>query len=386
MKELTYSIVFTGDVSFDKYMDGRWNDKDLLSDEIYDFLYDSNNVIVNLEGALYQPLNTEGSSAYFHAMNPEAVSALRNMRADIWSISNNHIMDAGKEGIISTINNAKKVGCKTFGAGLNEDEASRPIIIDNKAGGVGIISVGYHNECVPATANSAGCFCWDNMELISNRIAEIKNRCRWCIVVSHGGEEFSPVPLPYTRDRYIKYLKMGADVVVGHHPHVVENYEMFEDGKIIFYSLGNFIFDTDYQRSHLYTDIGVLLKLNFTNEKIDFESIGIKINRTENKIVKYPLPDIFTNISSDDYELLAPLGAKAFIAEDMRKMIYLEPSKYNDNSEALESYFSGCSHEDYVKGSHMDFNKIIPLAEEYEKLQWQDSKLEKVKNYILTLL
>jgi poly-gamma-glutamate synthesis protein (capsule biosynthesis protein) len=224
------------------------------------------------------------------------------------------------------------------------------------------------------------------MELISKRISEIKNKCRWCIVVSHGGEEFSPMPLPYTRDRYIRFLQMGADVVVGHHPHVVENYELFEDGKMIFYSLGNFIFDTDYQRAHLYTDIGVLLKLNFSYERIEFETIGIKINRKESKIIKCGLPDIFANISSKEYDLLAPLAAKAFVAEDMRKMIYLQPSIYSNNSEALESYFSGCTHEDYVKGSHMDFDIIIPLAEKYKKMQWRNSELEKVKNYILTLL
>lgn len=386
MKELATSIVFTGDIGFDKYMDQKWEDEKLLSDEIYNFLHKADHVVANVEGAIYQPSSFQGVSSYFHAMNPQAVCALERMRADIWNICNNHIMDAGEDGIISTINNAQKVGCKTLGAGLNEDDASRPIIIDDKVGGIGIISVGYHNECLPATTDSAGCFCWDNMELISKRIAEIKNKCRWCVVVSHGGEEFSPMPLPYTRDRYIKYLQMGADVVVGHHPHVVENYELFEDGKMIFYSLGNFIFDTDYQRAHLYTDIGVLLKLNFTNKKIDFEAIGIKINRKANKIVKCDVPNIFTNISSKEYDLLAPLGAKAFIAEDIRKMMFLEPSKYNDNFEALESYFSGCDHEDYVKGSHMDFNIIVPLAEKYEKMQWQNSELEKVKNYILTLL
>lgn len=386
MHELATSIVFTGDIGFDKYMDKKWEDENLLSDEIYDFLNKANHVVANVEGAIYQPLSLEGVSSYFHAMNPQAVCALERMRADIWNIGNNHIMDAGEDGIISTIKNAKKVGCKTLGAGLNEEAASRPIIIDDKSGAIGIISVGYHNECLPATIDSAGCFCWDNMELISKRISEIKNKCRWCIVVSHGGEEFSPMPLPYTRDRYIRFLQMGADVVVGHHPHVVENYELFEDGKMIFYSLGNFIFDTDYQRAHLYTDIGVLLKLNFSYERIEFETIGIKINRKESKIIKCGLPDIFANISSKEYDLLAPLAAKAFVAEDMRKMIYLQPSIYSNNSEALESYFSGCTHEDYVKGSHMDFDIIIPLAEKYKKMQWRNSELEKVKNYILTLL
>ena len=126
----------------------------------------------------------------------------------------------------------------------------------------------------PATATEPGIFRWDDLDLIAKRIAEIKSRCRWCVIVSHGGEEFTSLPSPYTRDRYLKFLELGADVVVAHHPHVPENYELFDNGKAIFYSLGNFIFDTDYQRVHLYTDVGVLLKLIFTEEAIDFERSG----------------------------------------------------------------------------------------------------------------
>lgn len=379
------SIVFTGDVAFDQYMAGRWEDEKLLSDEIYDFLHRSDHVVINLEGALYQPPHT-AKTDYFHATDPQAVRALRRMKADIWSICNNHIMDAGNEGLISTADIAERNRCKIVGAGLNEYEASQPIFIYNQAGGIGILCVGYQNECIPATSHTAGCLAWDNDELIARRITEIKKKCRWCVVIAHGGEEFAPLPIPYTRERYINYLKMGADAVVGHHPHVPENYETFENGKIIFYSLGNFIFDTDYQRVHLYTDTGILLKFNFTKDHLDFEALGIKINRDRGEITVCELPDIFTDIPAEEYALLAPLGAKAFIAGDKRKMIYLEPSKYNGNPKALKEYFSGCSHEDYVKGSHMDFDMIVPLAEKVEKNEWQNSRLTKVKKYILSLL
>lgn len=379
------SIVFTGDVAFDQYMAGRWEDEKLLSDEIYDFLHRSDHVVINLEGALYQPPHT-AKTDYFHATDPQAVRALGRMKADIWNICNNHIMDAGMEGLISTKKIAEENACKTIGAGLHEEEASQPVYIDHPAGGIGILCVGYQKECIAATSHTAGCLAWDNDELIARRITEIKKKCRWCVVIAHGGEEFAPLPIPYTRERYINYLKMGADAVVGHHPHVPENYETFENGKIIFYSLGNFIFDTDYQRVHLYTDTGILLKFNFTKDHLDFEALGIKINRDRGEITVCELPDIFTDISAEEYALLAPLGAKAFIAGDKRKMIYLEPSKYNGNPKALKEYFSGCSHEDYVKGSHMDFDMIVPLAEKAENNEWQNSRLTKVKKYILSLL
>ena len=180
---------------------------------------------------------------------------------------------------------------------------------------------------------------------------------------------------------------MGADVVVGHHPHVPENYELFEDGKAIFYSLGNFIFDTNYQRVHLYTDLGVLLKLTFTEEKMDFDAMGIRIDRTEERIVEAELPDVFTDIPAREYELLAPLSAKAFVVEDMRKMIYLEPERFTDcTQEVWDGYFFSTEPDGYFEGAHMDFNIIVPFARTAEEGAWKSSKLEKVKNYILAQL
>jgi hypothetical protein len=50
--------------------------------------------------------------------------------------------------------------------------------------------------CVPATATEPGIFRWDDMQRIADRISEIKAKCRWCVVIAHGGEEFSAMPLP----------------------------------------------------------------------------------------------------------------------------------------------------------------------------------------------
>lgn len=195
------------------------------------------------------------------------------------------------------------------------------------------------------------------------------------------------MPSTYTRDRYIKYLELGADVVVGHHPHVPENYELFEDGKAIFYSLGNFIFDTDYQRSHKYTEFGVLLKLVFTEEKMDFEAIGTQIIRGPELIDIAPLPDIFANITAAEYDLLSPLGAKAFVAEEIRRMLYLHPETYADyNDTDWNGYFFSSRPEGYHKDKHMDFSVVVPHAENAEKGLWKQSRLNKVKEYLISLL
>jgi len=381
MKDST-SIVFTGDIGFDKHMNKKWEDESLLSPSILDFLHSADHVCANVEGALIDATGDGSKNVLFHSMNPKAADILHKMQADIWSLGNNHTMDAGKEGLISTQKIAAELGCKTVGAGLNIDEASNPIYLE-EAGGIGIVCVSYMVGCVPATKTQPGIFRWDCMDLIAQRIAEIKARCRWCIVISHGGEEFAAMPLPYTRNRYLKYIEMGADVVVGHHPHVPENYELLDNGKAIFYSLGNFIFDTDYQRAHPYTDLGILLKLIFTEEKLGFEAVGIQIQRSTERIETAPLPAIFTNIPANEYELLAPLSAKAFVIEDQRIMRYLDPEKFvNCGNDVWEEYYKQTSSY-YAKDAHMDYDVILPLSAEAESGNWKQSKLEGVKTYIL---
>ncbi len=384
-KEKT-SIIFTGDIGFDRYMDHRWEDDELLSKPILDFFHSADHVAANVEGALIDAVDDGSRGVFFHAMNPAATKVLKDMHADIWCVGNNHTMDAGREGVISTRKIARELGCRTIGAGLNEVEASEPIYLE-EAGGIGMFGVAYMAECIPATATEPGIFRWDDMDYIKKRIDEVKSKCRWCVIVSHGGEEFTSMPSPYTRDRYLRFLELGADAVVAHHPHVPENYELFPDGKAIFYSLGNFIFDTNYQRAHLYTDVGVLLKLIFTEEKLDFEAMGIQIVRGPEKIVEAPLPDIFTNIPAGEYALLSPLAAKAFVAEDMRKMIYLEPDRFTNAPQAVwDGYFFSTEPDGYFEGAHMDFNVIVPFSKTAEEGAWKYSKLDKVKAYILRQL
>ncbi|MBE6786711.1 MAG: CapA family protein [Ruminococcaceae bacterium] len=390
-KEKT-AIVFTGDIGFDRYMDHKWEDEQLLSQPILDFFDSADHTVANVEGAVMDIVNDGSRGAYFHTMVPKITTVLNKMHADIWNIGNNHIMDAGKDGIISTKAIAAQNGAFTIGAGLNLTEASEPVYLD-EAGGIGMFCTTYiseeslrKNEII-ATETLPGIFRWDAYEHIAQRISEVKAKCRWCVVVCHGGEEFACMPSPYTRERYMKYLELGADVVVAHHPHVPENYELFDDGKAIFYSLGNFIFDTDYQRAHQYTDNGVLLKLIFTEEKMSFEAMGVKLIRGEQRIVEAPLPYIFDNITAEDYENLVPLAVKSFIAEEKRRMVFLNPEIYtNATLEVWNEYFLHTEPEGYFAKEHMDFSCLVPLAERADEGACKERHLKRIKEYIISLL
>ena len=383
MKDTT-SIVFTGDIGFDRYMDGKWDDGELIADDVLSFLHSGDHVVANVEGPIVDvPANTatEGAVQLMHTMNPGAVNVLKNMNADIWNICNNHIMDAGEEGMKATLEQASGAGVKTLGAGMNIDEASRPLILD-EAGGIGLIGVGYQRGCKPAGPDKAGCLNWSDYDLIQERIKEIKKTCRWCVIVSHGGEEFTALATPYTRDRYLKYLEMGADVIVGHHPHVPMNYETVGD-KFIFYSLGNFIFDTPYQRAQFNTEFGLLVKLNFSTEAVSFDAFGIEIDRDKEHVIKGDLPDIFVDVQEEEYRLLAPLSAKMFVAATKRQQIFMKTMAPDATEEEWAEHFANPKRSGRVPGEGLDFFIVCPLAKEAEKGEWKKSTLEGVKNYIL---
>lgn len=389
-------LIFTGDIGFDKYMDGKWKDKDLLSKEVLSFLRSGDHLCVNVEGPLMDAEKKEGLSgaeALKHSMPLDIGTYLNELGADIWNICNNHIMDLGQEGLVSTLEESDKQNAFTLGAGRNIEEASKPIYCEG-AGGIGMIAVGYQRACRKADDETGGCFSWSDMDRIQSRILEVKSRCRWCIIVAHGGEEFTALPSPYTRDRYLEYLKMGADIVVGHHPHVPNNYELFRDDnnkikKAIFYSLGNFIFDTDYQRSQYHTENGILLGINLDEEYMDFDAFGIRIlrNKTENEIstiVQDELPLIFTDVPEKEYVLLAPINAKMFIENTKKQLRYMKPSEYEHASdEDFMKNFYEPLRSGRVPGEILDMQIIVPLAAEAEKGEWEKSGLESVKKYIL---
>lgn len=379
------SLVFTGDIGFDKYMDGKWNDEDLISDEVLDFLHSGDHVIANVEGALVRQQKQEGLQGVqqlVHAMDPDAVKVLRKMNADIWNLCNNHILDAGDEGVRRTLEEAEKFGAETIGVGMNLEQAKKVLYLPD-AGGIGIFSVGFRTGCKPAGENKAGCLLWNEMEMIAENIREIKSRCRWCCLVVHGGEEFTSLPSPYVRQRYLRFLDMGADMIVAHHPHVPMNYETVGD-KVIFYSLGNFIFDTDYQRAQYHTDEGILVRIDFTGEGFSWTAEGISIVRGPEHIVKADLPKIFENVQEDEYEKLAPLAAKMFIAATKRQQIYLNPQMFADKTpQEWEEHFTDPKRRYRVPGEALDFTVIWELAQKEKEGAWKESTLENVKEYIL---
>ncbi len=322
------TIAFTGDIAFSKYFKVHWQ-KDFLDQNVKDFLHSSDHVVANVEAPL--TLGAVSSAREInHFSNPQSSQWFKEISANIWTIANNHILDCDKTGMLDTIAAAHNIGSLTLGAGENKAEAAKPVIID-EGGGIGIFAVTYkRGEFIRATDTSPGCILFEDTKTIKEAIRQIKAKNKWCVIIAHGGDEFSSLPLPYMRNLYHKFLKLGADVVVGHHPHVVQNYETVGD-KMIFYSLGNFVFDTDYQRKQKHSEYGILLKLSFTEESFKWDYIATKVNRSNQTVVTSDAPEIFCDVTHRDYKLLWPLSAREFLKSFVVAKNFVMPKTLNYN-------------------------------------------------------
>lgn len=299
MSKNKIKIGFTGDIAFDEYTTDYYNKPEKIDKKLLDFLNDNDYNVIDLESPVTLHDETEKESL-MHKLEPKHVDYIKKIiKNPIAVIANNHMMDYGKQGLLDTLKNLKQKKVEYIGAGKNVDEASKYIVLGNDVK-VGVIAIQYKDYYI-ATEENPGPFHDSYLKLLKQRINEMKSEVDWVVVVYHGGEEFLSVPMPYTKKLLKKILKFGADVIVAHHPHVVQGYE-FIGKKAIFYSLGNFIFDTDFQRAQRFTDSGVLLSLEFTKDSFDFVYKLLNIDRKKEKINLYEGKTKFNEISKKKYK------------------------------------------------------------------------------------
>ena len=177
---------------------------------------------------------------------------------------------------------------------------------------------------------------------------------------------------------------MGADIVIAHHPHVVNNYELIGN-KAIFYSLGNFIFDTDYQRSQFGTQYGVILKLFFSDSSFSFKPLCIEVDRKLERIIPCEAPAIFTDVCGEEYEKLKSLAAKVFVENTKRQLKYMRPSDFENATEDdfIRNFYEPLR-SGRVPGETLDMQIMYPLSLKYSDNEWKESTLTGVVDYMLS--
>lgn len=193
----------------------------------------------------------------------DTVGALTAVPFHVACLANNHVVDFGPEGLTHTLHTLKQAGLSTVGAGMDGEEAARPLRLDVRGAKVAIINCADGEECV-SEGNEPGVYELDEHHVIQ-QIRELRQSGHLVIVIYHGGREHIPSPPPYVVHSLRAFAEQGASAVIAHHPHVPQGMEWI--GQVpIFYSLGNFVF---YQKNDVYFNhVGYMVHLDYASESL----------------------------------------------------------------------------------------------------------------------
>lgn len=257
-------VAAVGDVSFND-RDGERPSLDVLS-AVTPIFRASDVVIANLES----PLLREGPSVPGKCAlrgSPEWAEILKQAGVHIVSLANNHVMDFGEAGLASTVRALETAGIRYAGAGRNRKEANAPLFLECSGLRVAVLA----RTSVPvsspsyATDTRPGVAFLEAEDTIAG-IRHCKDRGALVIILLHWGVEEYRYPSAQQRLLARSLIEAGADLLVGHHPHVLQGVERFGTG-LVSYSLGNFLFrDVHWSYSdadgHIRTEMSPLTEDN----------------------------------------------------------------------------------------------------------------------------
>jgi poly-gamma-glutamate synthesis protein (capsule biosynthesis protein) len=183
-------------------------------------------------------------------VDPKYVTILQEMGVDVAGLANNHGLDYGRDALLDTLDTLSGAGILYTGAGANIDEADDPAILEAGGMKIGILAA---TRVIPvgswnAGKSSAGMLsCYDTTRA-KEVIARMREECDYVFVCVHWGVEKTTELTDYQPAMGHEFIDVGADGVIGSHPHCLQGVEFYK-GKPIFYSLGNFLFNSNIQQT-----------------------------------------------------------------------------------------------------------------------------------------
>jgi len=263
----TTTLIAFGDIMLSRNVAAKMrlygNDYPFL--KVTELLSSADIAFANLENPITAGPIVPTESLIFHA-DPGSEVALAQSGIDVVSLANNHSPNYGAVGLLDTVKYLDEQKILHAGAGKDLLAALEPAVIERN--GVKFAFLAFNDrDVVPpsygAGVSHAGTALMDLAQL-HQAMVRAKSLADVVIVSMHSGTEYTPE----ANKRQIAFahaaIDEGAEVVIGHHPHVVQNIEVYKD-KHIFYSLGNFIFDQMFSAD---TRNGLGVRLSFVNNQI----------------------------------------------------------------------------------------------------------------------
>lgn len=201
--------------------------------------------IVNFEGVIVGENYRRFAQKKQHLlrMPPEVPALMRRAGIQVATLANNHIMDYGLPGLLDSLATLRQAGVYGVGAGRDQEEANRTLTLPTPAGDVCLIAV---SKTLPENFWAVGKrpgTAYKTQEGLEKSVRDCADSHDFTFVIFHWGTELSSKPRTYQRELAYAAINSGATAVIGHHPHVLQEIEIYKN-KPIFYSLGNFAFGT----------------------------------------------------------------------------------------------------------------------------------------------
>ena len=280
----TLNIVFTGDILLDRGVRRVINQHgvDHLFSSGVDSIFRSAQVVVSNLECPATKIQSPVQKLYIFRGEPEWLEALKRHGITHLNLANNHSIDQGREGLIDTRQNIINTGITAIGAGANMTEAAEPVLLSRTPRNVWLIPslrLALENY---AYLPDKPCVSQEPMDSLLNRIHRLRKADSTAVIIVslHWGGEHTMHPVNSQRWDARQIIRAGADVLVCHHTHTLQDVEDI-NGHSVFYSIGNFIFD----QSKPENTKACLVRLKITAETVTTEAIPIEIKNCVPQIV-----------------------------------------------------------------------------------------------------
>lgn len=250
----TIRLAAVGDINFDRspaYIMQTTGDLSYPLSLVKPVFDQADYTIANLETALGD-VGEPAAKRYPFRSPPESAQALALGSVDLVTLANNHAQDYGPEALLQGIDLLHAAGVATVGGGANEAAAYAPHVADINGLRVAFLgyvhvpieaSTNFDTQSWTATADAPG-LAWADPARVSADVAAIRPDVDLVVVILHSGYEYIEEPSEEQVAAAHAAIDAGADLVVGHHAHILQGIHRYHGG-VIAYGLGNFLFNID---------------------------------------------------------------------------------------------------------------------------------------------
>ncbi len=249
-----------------------------VSDELKGLIQSCDLKVVNFEVPLKPGMKLPLQRRERFFQNDDTPDFLRGLGFNLFSQANNHAFDWGEEGFKKT---KAALGNAAFGAGTYE-EAYQVKVVEVQGVKIGFYALSFaaYKGVFDDAMNHEGLGCaYINDLRVNHDIIEAKKHVDFLFILPHDGIEYIDVPMPETIARYRDFIDYGADGVIGTHPHCPQGWEEYK-GKPVFYSLGNFLFNSketyDFKATKPHWYDGLCVLMSISDGKISWEVVNTK--------------------------------------------------------------------------------------------------------------